>query len=86
MHNIYQSFPYNWQQISFYLKSQFVRVHLYFLISKISYQVLNFYVLQQPLPPYALQPHYPSPYKGSGSGSFQHLLHQQHNEDNNGCD
>ncbi|KAK9229983.1 hypothetical protein WN944_022950 [Citrus x changshan-huyou] len=51
--------------------------------------VLNFYVLQQPLPPYALQPHYPShsmTYEGSGSGSFQHLLHQQHNEDNNGCD
>ncbi|KAK9189877.1 hypothetical protein WN943_018476 [Citrus x changshan-huyou] len=57
VHNIYQPFPYNWQQ--------------------------------QPLPPYALQPHYPShsmTYEGSESGSFQHLLHQQHNEDNNGCD
>ncbi|KAK9192803.1 hypothetical protein WN944_003496 [Citrus x changshan-huyou] len=44
---------------------------------------------QQPLSPYALQPHYPShlmTYEGSGSGSFQHLLHQQCNEDNNGCD
>ncbi|KAH9703329.1 protein FAR1-RELATED SEQUENCE [Citrus sinensis] len=57
VHNIYQPFPYNWQQ--------------------------------QPLPPYALQPHYPShsmTYEGSESGSFQHLLHQQHNENNNGCD
>ena len=59
-----------------------------FLISKISYHVLIFYILQQTLSPYALQPHYPShsmTYKGSGSESFQHLLHQHRNKDNNEC-
>ena len=64
-------------------------VYLYFLIFKISYHVLIFYILQQPLPTYALQPHYPShlmSYEGFASKSFQHLLHQQRNEDNNECD